>query len=121
MGVELRRHIAYQGTTFFGDGVNFIRDVGNIGDRTFTPEANLNSFACTGENAEVCGLLNTFYNSSYEQCQFIEKLYSDCEDTFNLGNIKCEDMKFVFFFCLFYNFYYNIVLFPFLNFYNYYI
>jgi hypothetical protein len=90
VGVALRRHIAYQGTTFIGDGVHFVRSVGAVGDRTFTTEANRNSFACEGENAEPCRLLDVFYNSSYAECQVISKLYTDCEDHFNLDNVKCK-------------------------------
>lgn len=89
-GVALRRHIAYQSTTFMGDGKTFIRGVGNIGDRTFITEANKNSFACDGENEEPCRLMNVFYNSSYAQCQVIQNLYTTCVTRYTLDNIKCK-------------------------------
>lgn len=95
VGVALRRHIAYQGTTFFGDGMNFTRGVGALGDRAFTTEANLNSFACDGENAEPCRLLDTFYESSYAHCREIEALYEVCEERFNLDNNKCKSVPVV--------------------------
>jgi hypothetical protein len=89
-GVALRRHLAYQSTTYFGDGRTFIRGVGALGDVAFTIESNTNSFACTGENAEVCSLLNTFYDSSYAECQVITEMFETCEFRFNLDNIKCK-------------------------------
>jgi hypothetical protein len=100
VGVALRRHIVYQGTTFFGDGVNITRGVGELGDRTFTTEANLNSFSCDGdgENAEVCQMLDNLYSSSPQHCLEIEELYTVCEDRYNLDNIKCKSYRLNYFF-----------------------
>jgi len=78
VGVSLRQHIAYQGTTFVGDGINTIRGVGEIGDLAFTTEANLNHFNCTGPNQEVCSLLDNFYASSEAQCSAIQTLFYAC-------------------------------------------
>lgn len=87
VGFDLRQHIAYQGTTFFGDGVNFIRDVGALGDRTFIQEANLNHFNCTGENQALCELLDVFYLSSAAECTYIQdQIYRACRESYRSGN-----------------------------------
>lgn len=93
IGVELRRHIAYQATTFLGDGVNFIRGVGAVGDITFTKEANKNNFTCTGENEATCTLLDRQYFSSAADCQAVEDLYLFCVDQFNFQNNKCKRLR----------------------------
>jgi len=89
-GFELRRLIVYQGTTFIGDGAHFEGSVGAVGDRTFTLEANRNSFACSGANEKVCGLLNKFFYSSGGNCSFVESLYAACEYSFQYESNNCE-------------------------------
>jgi hypothetical protein len=90
LGFELRRFIVYQGTTFIGDGSYFEGSVGSAGDRTFTLEANRNSFACSGPNQQACGLLDKFFNSSGSNCAFVEELYLQCKYSYQYESNSCE-------------------------------
>ena len=90
LGFELRRFIVYQGTTFIGDGSYFEGSVGSAGDRTFTLEANRNSFACSGPNEQACGLLDKFFNSSGSDCGFVEDLYLQCRYSYQYESNSCE-------------------------------
>lgn len=78
VGVDFREHIFYRGTTLIGDGTNFVNNIGAVGEVTFTPEANLGDFTCTGEVQEACDLLNFFQPSSAAQCEAVNDLYSRC-------------------------------------------
>lgn len=90
IGVELRRLILFRGSTFIGDGVNFENGVGEVGEITYTTEANLGNFSCTGENAAACSLLNEFYASSAANCLFIQELHDSCVNQFNFLNNRCK-------------------------------
>lgn len=90
IGYEFRKMIVYQGTTLIGDGKNYVNGVGNIGELTFILEANLNSFLCTGDNSNVCNLINTVRGSNMANCSFVEYLYTDCVYQFTFQNNKCK-------------------------------
>ena len=94
VGLELRTHISYRGTTFIGDGVNYDNSMGDIGDVGFTLEANLGDFSCSGENSVACSLLNEEFTSSAAFCQSIEDMYLVCYNQYNFNNDKCK--KFVY-------------------------
>lgn len=77
-GVAFRERLMYVGSTFFGDGINYVNSVGDLGEVTFTPEANRGNFSCTGPLARACEILNTFEDSSAAQCAAIDNLYDIC-------------------------------------------
>ena len=99
IGVQLREHIAYRGTTFFGDGVNFVNSVGELGEVTFTKEANRGNFSCEGTNEPACAILDVFYESSTAQCFEIQALFEDCEDQFVFENNRCKHLFHANFLC----------------------
>ena len=65
-GVAFRKHIAYAGTTFIGDGNpdNYVNEVGDVGEYAFVSEANRGDFSCTGIYATACSTLDVFFTSS---------------------------------------------------------
>eukprot|EP01031_Cornospumella_fuschlensis_P028812 gene28812-34780_t len=83
-GLEFRRHIMYTGSTFIGDGINYENDIGDIGEITFTREANLGNFLCDDhpENAEECTILAENITSSARQCAYVQNLYAICINQF---------------------------------------
>lgn len=89
-GVMFREHIMHIGSTLIGDGINKDNDVGDIGDVTFTREANRGNFSCTGSSGEACSILNRFINSSKEQCQAVGDLYTTCFNQYTYSNNKCK-------------------------------
>jgi hypothetical protein len=78
LGFNFRRNIIYKSTTFIGDGVNIIRNVGLIGDKTFTLKNSDGDFSCDGPSNSSCSLLNMRYLSSAEQCAVLQELFTSC-------------------------------------------
>ena len=89
-GIALRKFITYQGTTFVGNGFNYSGGVGNVGEYTFTLEANLNRFACIGVNEAACRLMDVVYASSAAYCNAVEALYSSCQYQYQFANSRCK-------------------------------
>lgn len=78
-GVAFRRHLLYTGATYIGDGEHPVNDVGDVGDVTFTREANRGNFSCPGTEEEAaCDLLAQFFSSSTEQCDAVQNYYLTC-------------------------------------------
>ncbi len=80
-GVAFRRHVAYTGTTFVGDGIpsNYVNGVGDVGELAFTAEANRGDFSCTGIYQHACSVLNTFFNSSAAAADQVDALFQICK------------------------------------------
>ncbi len=90
VGVIFREHIMYVGSTLIGDGINKDNDVGDLGDVTFTREANRGNFSCIGPSSPACAILSRFINSSKEQCQAVGDLYTTCFNQYTYSNNKCK-------------------------------
>eukprot|EP01034_Spumella_vulgaris_P028799 gene28799-35723_t len=91
-GQDFRRHVLYTGSTFIGDGVNYVNGVGNVGEITFTPEANLGNFSChDSPNAAACDLLDTNYASSGKLCLQVEAMYTTCYNQYRFVEIAWVD------------------------------
>ena len=88
-GVEFRRHLFYVGSTFIGDNTTFVNGVGEIGEITFTPEANLGNFSCNGTNAQACELLSVDFYSSATVCLAIEAAYDVCIYQYVFNDVRC--------------------------------
>jgi hypothetical protein len=90
IGVLFRERIMYKGTTLIGDGKHFVNGVGDIGDIAFSREANRGDFACEGDSAAACLVLDVFYNSSAAQCEAVETLYTNCINQYTFSNNLCK-------------------------------
>jgi hypothetical protein len=102
LSFEFRKQIMYKSTTYIGDGVNFIRDVGNVGDYTYTFEFNKANFSCNSDslNAKACEVLDEFFSSSADYCVEIEAWYTNCVNFYTYYDNKCA----FFFFLNFHSF-----------------
>ena len=90
-GVRFRSHIIDIGTTFFGNGFYYENGVGDLGDITFTSEANRGNFSCpvdpVATNRQACSILQTNYTSSAVLCTYLdETLYKVCRKLVITGN-----------------------------------
>lgn len=77
-GTDFRRHVVYVGSTLIGDGTFLENEVGQVGDRAFTPEANRGNFACNGIFSSTCNVLGVFYTSSSAFCNTVDAIFKVC-------------------------------------------
>ncbi len=90
-GLAFRRHIVYIGSTYIGDNIHYTNSVGDIGEVTFTREANFGNFNCSDSmHAYECSVLATFYNSSAAQCAVVQALYTTCAAQSNGCKLHCR-------------------------------